>query len=140
MISGVDHIAIAVNQLEETVAYYRDVLRLPFDGIEVVADQRVRVACFKLGEVRIELLEPTSPDSPIAKFLADKGPGLHHLAFRTDDIKSELQRLSSEGLQLIDQAPRAGANGMQIAFIHPKSSHRVLTELTQPGPSNSDHS
>jgi methylmalonyl-CoA/ethylmalonyl-CoA epimerase len=135
LISGIDHIAIAVNQLEESIAFYRDILLLPFDGIEEVEDQRVRVACFKLGDTRIELLEPTSPDSPIAKFLADKGPGLHHLALRTDDIGGELQRLSDHGLQLIDKSPRAGANGMQIAFIHPKSSQRVLTELTQPGPS-----
>lgn len=113
--------------------FYRDVLGLPFLYFEQVTDQKVRVACFDLGGMRLELLEPTSEDSPISKFLASKGGGLHHLAFRTDDVQSELDRVKQQGVRLIDETPRQGAGGMQIAFLHPKSTQGVLLELTQPG-------
>jgi len=131
MITQINHIAIAVNRLEEAIPYYRDVLRLEFTGTEEVADQKVRVALFKAGDVRIELLEPTSDDSPVAKFLAKKGPGLHHVAFQTDDLGAELQRLHQLNVELIDEEPRAGAHHTQIAFLHPRSSGGVLTELCQ---------
>ncbi len=131
MISQLDHVAIAVPKLEDAVPFYRDVLGLPLRSIEEVTDQKVRVACFALGEVRLELLEPTSPDSPISKFLETRGTGLHHIAFRTPEIQAELDRLKGDGVRLIDEKPRLGAEGMQIAFLHPKSTQGVLLELTQ---------
>jgi methylmalonyl-CoA/ethylmalonyl-CoA epimerase len=133
LIRQLDHVAIAVPSLEEAVPFYRDVLGLPFLYFEQVTDQKVRVACFDLGGMRLELLEPTSEESPISKFLAARGGGLHHLAFRTEDVQSELQRVKAEGVRLIDETPRPGAGGMQIAFLHPKSTQGVLLELTQPG-------
>ena len=132
MISGIDHIAIAVKSLEEAIPLYRDQLGLPFSGIEEVPEQKVRVACFKLGASRIELLEPTASDSPITKFLAERGSGLHHLALRSDCVTDELERLEGLGVRLIDKKPRDGAEGMKIAFLHPKSTQGVLMELTQP--------
>lgn len=133
MISGLDHVAIAVASLEESVPFYRDTLGLPFLYFEEVTEQKVRVACFDLGGIRLELLEPTAEDSPISKFLASRGSGLHHLALRTPDIQSELRRVQDQGVRLIDAVPREGAGGMQIAFLHPKSTQGVLLELTQPG-------
>lgn len=133
MISGFDHVAIAVRSLEEAIPFYRDQLGLVFRGIEEVADQKVRVALFEVGFSRVELLEPTADDSPISNFLAERGPGLHHIALRTDAIGGELQSLADHGVRLIDKQPRAGADGMQIAFLHPKSTGGVLLELTQPG-------
>lgn len=100
---------------------------------EEVADQKVKVACFDLGGMRLELLQPTSDDSPISKFMASRGGGLHHLAFRTEDVQSELDRVRQQGVRLIDETPRTGAGGMKIAFLHPKSTQGVLLELTQPG-------
>ena len=132
MISGLDHVAIAVKSLEEAIPFYRDQLGLPFTGIEEVPDQKVRVACFRLGESRIELLEPTADDSPISKFLSERGGGIHHIALRTDAVAEELGRLESTGVRLIDKAPRDGADGMKIAFLHPKSTQGILVELTQP--------
>ena len=132
MISGLDHVAIAVKSLEAAIPFYRDQLGLPFTGIEEVPDQKVRVACFRLGEARIELLEPTAEDSPISKFLQERGGGIHHIALRTDSVVEELARLGSSGVRLIDEKPRNGADGMQIAFLHPKSTQGVLLELTQP--------
>ncbi|MBX3167065.1 MAG: methylmalonyl-CoA epimerase [Candidatus Eremiobacteraeota bacterium] len=133
MIRQLDHVAIAVPNLDEAVPFYRDVLGLPFLYFEEVTDQKVRVACFDLGGMRLELLQPSSEDSPISKFLAQRGPGLHHLAFRSDDVASELERVRGHGVRLIDESPRSGAGGMQIAFLHPKSTQGVLMELTQPG-------
>lgn len=133
LISGLDHIAIAVRSLEESVPFYRDVLQLPLQGFEAVADQKVRVAIFLVGGVRIELLEPTADDSPISKFLKERGNGIHHVALRTDNVAGELERLAGQGVRLIDSVPRPGADGMQIAFLHPKSTQGILTELTQPG-------
>lgn len=133
MIRQLDHVAIAVASLEQAVPFYRDVLGLPFMYFEEVTDQKVKVACFDLGGVRLELLEPTSEDSPISKFLAQRGGGLHHVALRTDDVQAELQRVRDQGVRLIDEQPREGAGGMRIAFLHPKSTQGVLLELTQPG-------
>ena len=133
MIQQIDHIGIAVRQLDDHIPFYRDVLQLTGLGTESVADQKVRVAMFRVGEVKIELLEPTSAESPIAKFIEKKGEGIHHIAYRTDDVKQEIAQIEARELRLIDQTPRAGAHGSLIAFLHPKSSGRVLTELCQKG-------
>lgn len=133
MIQGLDHVAIAVPSLEEAIPLYRDVLGLPFLYFEEVTDQKVKVACFDLGGFRLELLEPTADDSPISKFLATRGGGLHHLAFRTPDVAAQLTEVEGKGIRLIDRQPRDGAGGMKIAFLHPKSTQGVLLELTQPG-------
>ncbi len=131
MITKINHIAIAVKSLEAAIPYYRDVLGLSFVGTEEVTDQKVRVAMFRAGEVQIELLEPTDPDSPVAKFLTKKGPGLHHIAFQTDDIQTELKHLQQNNIELIDQQPRSGAHGTKIAFLHPRSTGNVLTEICE---------
>ena len=132
MIQKINHIGIAVKSLEDHIPFYRDVLGLTLEGIEEVADQNVRVAIFKVGEVHIELLEPLSEDSPIAKFMDKKGEGMHHIAYQTDDIREELSKFQEKEIQLIDEEPRSGAHETQIAFLHPKSSGRVLTEICQP--------
>jgi methylmalonyl-CoA/ethylmalonyl-CoA epimerase len=133
LISGFDHVAIAVRSLEEAIPFYRDQMGLVLSRVEEVADQKVRVALFVAGSSRLELLEPTAEDSPISKFLAERGPGLHHIALRTDSIAEDLHSLAQQDVRLIDKQPRAGADGMQIAFLHPKSTGGVLLELTQPG-------
>lgn len=132
MITQINHLGIAVRSLEERIPFYRDVLGLPFLGQEEVADQKVRVAMFKVGEVKIELLEPTDHESPIAKFLETKGEGIHHLAFQSDDIEAQLNDLKGKNIRLIDEQPRLGAHQTKIAFIHPKSSGKVLLEICQP--------
>ena len=131
--TNVDHLGMAVHSIEEASRLYRDVLGLPSEGVEEIPDQNVRVAFFPLGEVRIELLEPTSDDSPIAKFLQKKGPGLHHVAYRVDDLPATLASLESAGIRLIDETTRPGAHGMLIAFAHPKSTGGVLMEFCQHG-------
>lgn len=129
----VDHIGIAVSSLEDQVPFYRDVLGLEDAGREEVPEQMVRTAMFRAGEVRIELLEPTSGESPVAKFIEKKGEGIHHIAYETEDLRGTLAALKRQEIRLIDEEPRKGAGGMQIAFIHPKSSGKVLTEICQPG-------
>jgi methylmalonyl-CoA/ethylmalonyl-CoA epimerase len=129
----INHIGIAVQSLEQQVPFYRDVLGLQEAGREEVPDQQVKVAMFRVGEVKIELLEPVSEESPIAKFLEKKGDGIHHIAYETDDIEGTLAAMKRQQVRLIDEEPRTGAGGMQIAFLHPKSSGRVLTEICQPG-------
>ncbi len=131
MIEKVDHIGIAVSNLDEALAVYRDTLGLTFCGTEVVAEQKVRVAKLKGGEDTIELLEPTGPDSPIAKFLAKRGPGIHHLCLAVDDIEQTLERFKAKGMRLIDESPRIGAGGCRIAFVHPQSTGGVLIELSE---------
>ena len=133
MIEKINHIGIAVSSLEQEIPFYRDVLGLDFIGIQKVRDQKVRIAMFKVGEVHIELLEPTDPSSSIAGFLQKKGQGLHHIAFQTDDIEKEIEKVQSRDIAMIDQQPRSGAHGTRIAFMHPKSTGRVLTELCQSG-------
>ena len=127
----IDHIGIATNGLEDATAFYRDALGLAVQEIEEVSDQKVRVAMLAVGESRIELLEPTSADSPISKFLARRGPGIHHVAVRVEDIRSTLNHLKTKGARLIDEQPRAGAGGCLVAFIHPSSTGGVLIELVQ---------
>ena len=128
---SIDHLGLAVRSLEEASRFYRDVLGCECGGTEEVPDQKVRVAFFQVGQVRIELLEPTADDSPIAKFLEKKGPGLHHIAYRVADLLVTLASLKSAGVRLIAETPRPGAHGMQIAFAHPKSTGGVLTEFCQ---------
>ena len=127
----INHIGIAVNSLEASIPFYRDVRGMAFEGTEVVAEQKVKVAFLAIGESRIELLEPTDPDSPVAGFLAKKGEGIHHLAYQVDDLEAALQHLKEEGVRLIDETPRSGAHGTRIAFVHPKASGGVLTELCE---------
>jgi len=129
----ISHIGIAVASIEEASPFYRDVLGMEFEGTEVVAEQKVKVAFFAVGESRIELLEPTADDSPVAKFLAKNGPGVHHVAYEVADLEERLAALKAEGVRLIDEAPRTGAHSTRIAFMHPKASGGVLTELCEPG-------
>lgn len=133
MLKKINHIGIAVQSIDETLPFYRDQLGMSFKGAEEVAEQRVRVAFLQIGESKIELLEPTSPESPIARFLEKNGPGIHHLAYEVEDIEVAMQKLEAEGARMVDKVPRNGAHGARIAFIHPKSSGGVLTELCQSG-------
>ncbi len=132
LLKKINHIGIAVSSIEEHAPFYRDVLGLEELGMEEVADQKVKVAMFRIGEARIELLEPTSGDSPIARFIEKKGEGFHHIAYETEDIESTLDFLKSREIGLIDEKPRSGAHGTHIAFLHPKSTGRVLTEICRP--------
>ncbi len=129
----ISHIGIAVENIEAALPFYRDVLGLEFEGTEVVAEQKVKVAFLAIGESRIELLEPTAPDSPVAKFLEKNGPGVHHLAYEVDGLEGRLASLKGEGVRLIDETPRIGAHHTRIAFLHPKASGGVLTELCESG-------
>lgn len=131
MIRKIDHIGIAVQDLEKQTAFYRDVLGLEFEGFEELPERGLRVAVFKVGGVHIELLQPTTPDSTMAKFIEKSGEGIHHLAFTVDDAAQELGRLAGAGVQAIDARPRPGAGGAKVAFLHPKSTFRVLMELCE---------
>jgi methylmalonyl-CoA/ethylmalonyl-CoA epimerase len=133
MIEKLSHIGIAVRDLEAQIAYYRDVLGLELIGREEVAEQQVRTAAFAVGETTIELLEPLSAASPIARFLDRRGEGVHHIAFAVRELTQALDALRAKGVQLVDQQPRAGAYGARIAFAHPRSTGGVLTELCQHG-------
>jgi methylmalonyl-CoA/ethylmalonyl-CoA epimerase len=127
----VDHIAIAVKSLDDATKVYSALFGKEPDHFEEVQEQKVKTAIYYLGDVRIELLEPTSDDSPIAKFIEKRGEGLHHVAYRVDDLEAKLNELKEKGFRLIDEKPRVGAEGKLIAFVHPKSVVGVLTELTQ---------
>ena len=129
----ISHIGIAVASIEEAAPFYRDTLGMEFEGTEVVAEQKVKVAFFAVGESRIELLEPTADDSPVAKFLERNGPGIHHVAYEVSNLEQRLAALKAEGVRLIDEAPRVGAHNTRIAFMHPKASGGVLTELCEHG-------
>lgn len=132
MITRIDHLGIAVRSLDETVAYYENALGLHCEHREEVPSQKVRTAFFSAGETHIELLEPTSPESPIAKFLEKNGEGIHHVAFATDDIAAQLKGAAGAGVKLIHEVPFEGAAGKLVAFLHPKSTHGVLTEFCMP--------
>ncbi|MEX2186662.1 MAG: methylmalonyl-CoA epimerase [Pirellulales bacterium] len=131
-VKALNHIGIAVPSIDEQRAFYEDTLGAAFEGYEEVADQKVRVGFFRVGDIRIELLEPTDPSSTIQKFLEKRGGGLHHLAFTVADLPARIAELKASGIRMIDETPRGGAHHMQIAFVHPKSSHGVLTELCEP--------
>ena len=128
-----DHIGIAVSNIDEALKFYRDALGLDIEPPEDVGTQRVRVHFIPAGETALELLEATAADSPIASYLAKKGPGLHHITLRVDDLVAVLAQLKSRGVRLIDNAPRPGAHGSLVAFIHPAAAHGVLVELVQKG-------
>ena len=132
-ISHIEHIGIAVKDLQTAIPYYETVLGLKCYNIEEVADQKVRTAFFMVGQTKIELLEPTSEESTIAKFLETKGEGVHHIAFAVDSVQASLDEAESKGIRLIDKAPRGGAEGLSIAFLHPKSTGSVLTEFCEKG-------
>jgi len=127
----IDHIGIATEHLEDGLAIWRDVLGLAVQETEEVAEQRVRVAMLPIGDTRVELLEPTTPDSAVGKFLAKRGPGIHHIAVKVEDINASLAELKSKGARLIDETPRIGAGGCLVAFVHPTSANGVLLELVQ---------
>jgi methylmalonyl-CoA/ethylmalonyl-CoA epimerase len=130
----IDHIGIATRGIEEAAIFYRDVLGLDIAETEEVVEQKVRVAMLPIGESRIELLEAMSEDSPISRFLEKRGPGIHHVAVRVDDIRSALASLKAKGARLIDEEPRTGAGGCLVAFVHPSSTEGVLLELVQKTP------
>ena len=128
-LTHIEHLGIAVKSLEEAIPYYENVLGLKCYAIEEVADQKVKTAFFKIGQTKLELLEPTCPESTIAGFIEKRGEGIHHLVFATDDVAACLAEAEEKGVRLIDKAPRPGAEQMMIAFIHPKSTKGVLTEF-----------
>ena len=127
----IDHLGIAVNNMTEGKNFWSDVLGLKFEGAETVAEQKVTTAFFPVGESEVELLESTSPDGPVAKFIEKKGAGFQHVAFRVENIEEALAELKAKGIQLIDQEPRKGAGGAKIAFLHPKATGGVLVELCE---------
>jgi methylmalonyl-CoA/ethylmalonyl-CoA epimerase len=130
-IQNIEHIGIAVKNLKETIKFYEDVFGINCYSIEDVKDQKVRTAFFMIGQTKIELLESTEPDGPISKFIEKKGEGIHHIAYAVDDLKNSLEELEKKGIQLIDKEPRIGAEELSIAFLHPKSTNGVLTELCE---------
>jgi methylmalonyl-CoA epimerase len=127
----VDHIGIATNAIDDALSLWRDTLGLELDTTEEVAEQGVRVAMLPIGETHIELLEPLNEGSPVGKFLAKRGPGIHHVAVRVADINESLAKLKAKGVRLIDESPRIGARGCLVAFVHPASANGVLLELVQ---------
>ena len=133
-LTHIEHLGIAVKSLEEAIPYYENVLGLKCYAIEEVADQKVKTAFFKIGQTKIELLEPTCPESTIAGFIEKRGEGIHHIAFAVaDGVANALAEVEAKDIRLIDKAPRRGAEGLDIAFLHPKSTKGVLTELCEPG-------
>ena len=126
-----DHVGIAVGELDDALAFYRDVLGLEVEAPEEVPSQRVRAHFIPVGESTLELLEATAGDSPVAKFVAKRGPGLHHVCLRVEDIVAALAELTAKGVRLIDETPRPGAHDSLVAFLHPASTHGVLVELKQ---------
>jgi len=132
LVVGIDHIGVAVNNLDEAIGLYRDVLGLKLEGVHAVEEQKVRVASFSTGgETRVELLEPTESESPVAKFVERRGEGVHHIALKVRNIEVVLEELKGKGLRLVDEKPRIGVGGAKIAFIHPKSTRNVLLELCE---------
>lgn len=127
----VDHIGIAVKSIESALTYYKETLGLSLLAIEEVESQKVKVAFIDAGNIKIELLEPTAPDSPVAKFIEKRGEGVHHIAFGVDDIRTRMQELAESGVQLLQTEPKKGAGGAEVAFLHPKSSFGVLYELCE---------
>jgi len=127
----IDHLGIAVDSIEQAKKLFHDILGLKFEGAETVEEQKVTTAFFPVGESEVELLESTAPDGPIAKYLEKRGEGIQHIAFRVDNLEEALAELKDKGIRLIDEKPRKGAGGAKIAFLHPKSTHGVLIELSE---------
>jgi methylmalonyl-CoA/ethylmalonyl-CoA epimerase len=132
MLSAVDHVGVAVESIDAALAIYRDALGMPLVHRETVEDQGVEAALLDVGDGHVELLQPLSPETAVGKFLARRGPGLHHVAYRVQSVESTLEALSAAGVRLIDEHPRTGIRGSQVAFIHPASTGGVLTEIVQP--------
>ena len=128
-ISQIEHIGIAVNDLKTSIKYFEELLGIKCYAVEEVKDQKVKTAFFKVGDTKIELLESTAPDGPIAKFIDKRGEGIHHLAFAVDDVDKSLNEMDKKGVRVIDKVSRKGAEGLDIGFLHPKSTFGVLTEL-----------
>ncbi len=128
-LTSIEHIGIAVKNLEESIKFYENILGLNCYAVEEIEDQKVRTAFFNVGQTKIELLETTDPDGPIGKFIEKRGEGIHHIAFKTNDVKSSLKELKENNIILIDDQPRKGAENLNIAFIHPKSANGVLIEI-----------
>jgi len=132
LLQKIHHLGYAVEDLEAASRLYQERFGARLEEPEMVADQGVKASMFRVGESRIELLEPTGPDTPVGKFLAKRGEGLHHVAFQVEDIEATLEELGRDGVELIDEEPRVGAGGTRMAFVHPRSVHGVLTELVEP--------
>lgn len=129
--SHIEHIGIAVSELDSAISLFEKILGQPCYNIEEIADQKVRTAFFKVGETKIELLQSTDPEGPIGKFIEKKGEGIHHIAFAVENIEEKLEQANSLGIKLIDSKPRKGAEGLDIAFLHPKSTNGVLMEFCE---------
>ncbi len=136
-VKAVNHIGIAVRSIEAQKDYYENVLGAVFEGEELVADQKVKVGFFRVGDVRLELLEPSEPSSTVAAFIEKRGEGLHHVALEVEDLEARIAQLKASGLRMIDETPRAGSHHLRIAFAHPKSTFGVLTEFCQVVPDES---
>ena len=132
MLTAIDHTGIAVPDIDASLSYYRDVLKLPLVHRETVTEQGVDAVLFEIGDSHLELIAPLGPETGVAKFLERRGPGLHHVAYRVDDIEATLATLSAAGVRLIDSTPRAGIRGSRVAFLHPASTGGVLTEIVEP--------
>jgi methylmalonyl-CoA epimerase len=132
VLSTIDHVGVAVDDIDAALAVYRDLLGMPLVHRETVAEQGVDAALLDVGDGHIELLQPLGPDTAVGKFLAKRGPGLHHIAYRVDDIDQVLSQLTEAGARLIDEQPRTGIRGSRVAFVHPASSGGVLTEIVEP--------
>lgn len=130
-VTKLDHIGIAVKNMEESLAFYRDTLGISAGGTEIIEDQKVKVAFLPLGDTELELLESTSPDGPVAKFIEKRGEGIQHIALRVENIEEALKELKEKGFQLIDQKPRYGAGNAKIAFLHPKATGGILLEISE---------
>ncbi len=133
MINKIDHIGIAVKSIEDARHFFEDVLGLKITGVETIEEQKVKVAFIPLGDSELELLESTSPDGPVARFIESRGEGIQHIAFRVDNLEEVLDTLKEKGIRLIDEKPRYGAGNAQIAFLHPKSSGGILIEFSERG-------
>jgi methylmalonyl-CoA epimerase len=131
MLKKINHIAVAVNNVEEAAKFYEQVLGLKLTGVEVVTAQKTKVGFFKIGESNIELVQPAEPDSPLVKFLETKGQGIHHICFEVEDVEAEVRAFLEKGATMVDQKPRPGAHNTKVAFVHPKSSNGVLIELCE---------
>jgi len=134
MLSAIDHTGIAVEDIDASISYYQDVLKLPLVHRETITEQGVDAVLFDLGDSHIELIAPLGPETGVARFLEKRGPGLHHIAYRVDDIEASLAALAAAGVRLIDATPRAGIRGSRVAFLHPASTGGVLTEIVEPAP------
>jgi methylmalonyl-CoA epimerase len=131
MVKKIDHIAIAVRDIDDAARFYTDILGLDLSGVELVVEQKTRVGFLKIGDTNIELVQPVSDDSPLVKFLETRGPGIHHICLEVEDIEKAIEELMERGARMIDDKPRPGAHNTKVAFIHPKSSGGVLIELNE---------